>query len=279
MSLWMGILAVAACAIACAGTARADTQKVDWPTVYNLPTTAFVAKISSGGFRVTRATRADLAGKSTHGIPAWWISESVSGQGWSEASGSDAPAVFVTRAPVSVRKRVALFDGNTGWLTVPRGWHVEAGGIGMAGGGNSLVFVAPGGAQHGWITYYDAGVGLGWVFSAADGLFPGAHRRDDEFEGQVTPRMSLSPAPVSLRNPNRCTALLSYRSGNLTVKGVALSNWQHAVDPEFVSFYVALPERDAALQDFLVAAFEALSPVRMAPCRTKGHRREHASAP
>lgn len=262
----------------CAGSIAAEQPKVAWPTTHPLPMTTDIAALHGTGFTVRPTTAADFMGQLPHHIPAWQVRPTEDGTGenppWPSAS---APPAFVSKIPAAFRNKIALFqsEGSMQWAVVPKGWHVQHS-IEGANGSSGISFVAPGGANDGWLTIGNASASMTNILSGGEGLFPSAHRRFDAFFHFHTPPMILVPTPDSLTHPNQCTARLSYRSGDLVVKGLQL--WQPMElyhtrpyhDPYFVGIYVALPARDAALQNFLLEAFQQTQPAWRRFCPSTG---------
>lgn len=186
-------------------------------------------------------------------------------------NGSPAPLPkFVMDSALALRGRIALFKAADGWVVVPRGWHVQSAAEGAVPDWG-VTFVAPGGPRRGWMATggsYD----ISGILSGAEGLFPSAHRRYDALEHVQTPGVRLTPRPDSLTYPNPCTAALSYRSGDLVVKAVEL--WQPLDTPQHPSYStgisIALPQDEAALQGYLIAAFRRLPPTGDGFCPKAG---------
>lgn len=255
--------------------AVASEPAVHWPTVHQLPTTESVANWhppAAFKFKVRRATAADLAGRSTDGIPAWQI-EVLTGTGDWDRGSPTPPPEFVLRSAADVRDRIALFKGSIfdGWLTVPRGWRVQDASEGVDGSGG-VTFVASGGVRDGWIAYGVIPACVGCILGDADGLFPDAHRRWDAFLGTRTPTETLSPKPDSLTYPDRCTALVTYRSGGLVVESIQfwLPPLPGGPDPYSTGMTVALPADETVLRDYLVTAFEWTRPASQQACPATG---------
>ena len=256
----------------------AEQAKVAWPTTHALPMTADIVALHRGGYTVRAATAADFMGRLPRDISAWQVRLTQDGTGeqppWPPAG---APPAFISKIPAEFRGKVALFQGDDfmRWTVVPKGWHVKHA-VEGADGTSGITFVAPGGASHGWLTIGNASANMTNILSGGEGLFPSAHRRFDGFFHFHTPSMILVPKPDSLTYPNQCTARLTYRSGNLAVKGLQL--WQpmglyHTRpyhDPYFIGIYVALPKRDAALQNFLLDAFRETQPAWRRFCPSTG---------
>jgi hypothetical protein len=238
------------------------TESTHWqfPETVPLPQTAnigtrFVYKY----FHVLPATSNDLAGKSTHGIPAMVVTV-LDGTGSLDGPSSVAPPAFVLNSSASVRSKVALFQVETGlgggWITVPEGWRVVSA-VAGAQGSWGATFVAPDGASHGWILIDGSGPGTTEVFSAAEGYFPGAYQLENEIiPGTLTRDSTLSPEPYAFVRPDPCTALVSYKSGGLAIISVR----QFGRDG-ITSFSVALPASEATLQAFLFDAYRKEHPV------------------
>ncbi|MGH8113461.1 MAG: DUF4850 domain-containing protein [Rhodanobacteraceae bacterium] len=217
---------------------------------------------------------ADFKGEPPKGIPAWTISVYDGTGEWNTGSG-DRSATFVSSIPAAFRSRVALFWGDAGWVLVPRGWQLKRAVTGADGDGG-MTFVAPDGASHGWLTIGFAPADMSSILGGAEGFFPGAHSRFDAFFHVRTPAVALEPKPDSLTHPNRCTAILEYRSGDLRVKGMRL--WQpmqlyHSRpphDPYSTGINLALPVQDAGFQGYLIAVFQKTRPAWEHFCPNKG---------
>ena len=216
---------------ACAATAAASTKTVSLPAIVDLPT-KHSADGPGGGFRLRKVTSADANGQTKDGVPAWLID--IDGPtGWDSGVKSGPPS-FVGSKSARFRNRVALFGSDqAGWLVVPKNWRVRYA-VEGAQPGYGLGFVAPGGAAAGWMISWSTS-GMGSILASGEGLFPSAQRRYLAFINRpvgagLTPvtfvqgTVRLSPTPTSIIHPNRCTALVTYRSGGLVVKGIAL--WQ-----------------------------------------------------
>jgi len=251
---------------ACAATAAASTKTVSLPAIVDLPT-KHSADGPGGGFRLRKVTSADANGQTTDGVPAWLID--IDGPtGWDSGVKSGPPS-FVGSKSARFRNRVALFGSDqAGWLVVPKNWRVRYA-VEGAQPGYGLGFVAPGGAAAGWMISWSTS-GMGSILASGEGLFPSAQRRYLAFVNRpvgagLTPvtfvqgTVRLSPTPTSITHPNRCTALVTYRSGGLVVKGIAL--WQppmhpYSSDPYSTAMYIAMPAKDTVLQTYLVEMFE-----------------------
>jgi len=238
------------------------TESTHWqfPETVPLPQTAnigtrFVYKY----FHVLPATSNDLAGKSTHGIPAMVVTV-LDGTGSWDGPSSVSPPAFVLNSSASVRSKVALFQVETGlgggWIVVPKGWRVVSA-VAGAQGSWGATFVAPDGPSHGWILIDGSGPGTTEVFSAAEGYFPGVYQLENEIiPGTLTRDSTLSPKPYAFVRPDPCTALVSYKSGGLAIVSVR----QFGRDG-ITSFSVALPASEATLQAFLFDAYRKEHPV------------------
>lgn len=261
------VVALAGCTCwACAATAGASAKTVSYPAIVDLPTKQS-AEGPGGGFRLRKATSTSLNGQTTDGIPAWLI-DIQSPMGWDSGVQSRPPSLVISK-PARFRNRVALFGSDqAGWLVVPKNWRVRYA-VEGAQPGYGLGFVAPGGADAGWMISWSTS-GIGSILASGEGLFPSAQRRYLAFVNRpagagLTPvtfvqgTVRLSPTPTSITHPNRCTALVTYRSAGLVVKGIAL--WQppmhpYSSDPYSTAMYIAMPAKDAVLQTYLVKMFE-----------------------
>jgi hypothetical protein len=273
MNAWRRLLMAGLLLVGCAIGARASD--VAWPVEHQLPTTKSVLNWHppvAFKFNVQQATANDLAGQPTGGIPAWQI-DVLTGTGDWDRGLPTPPPEFVMKSTTSQRSRIALFKGSSfgGWLAVPRGWRVQVATEGVDGSGG-ITFVAPGGARQGWMTYGVIPACVGCILGAADGLFPDAHRRYDAFLGTHTPPETLSPKPDSLTHPDQCTVLITYRSGGLMVEGIYfwLPPLSGGPDPYSTELSVALPAKDASLQDYLITAFERTRPASQQACPQSG---------
>lgn len=272
MNAWRGWVVAGVLLTVCVA---ARASGFTWPTVHDLPTTKSVLDWNppvAFKFNVRQATASDLAGQSTHGMPAWQIDVLSGTHDWDRGVPTPPPE-FVLKSTTVQRDKVALFKSSIfdGWLAVPRGWRVQSAAEGFDGSGG-ITFVAPGGARRGWMAYGVTPACVGCILGGADGLFPGAHRRWDDFLGTQTPRETLSPKPDSLAYPDRCTALVTYRSGGLVVKAVYfwLPPLSGGPDPYSTGLSVALPAEDASLQDYLITAFERTRPASQQACPDSG---------
>jgi hypothetical protein len=243
--------------------------------VHQLPTTESVINWHPSvefKFKVRPATAQDLVGESANSIPVWQI-EVLTGTGDWDKGSPTAPPEFVLKSAAALRDQVALFKGSAfdGWLAIPRNWRVQYAAEGADGSGG-VTFVAPGGARRGWIAYGVIPACVGCILGSADGLFPDAHRLYDAFLGTITPPETLSPKPDSLTFPDRCTALITYRSAGLVVESINfwLPPLPGGPDPYSTGIFVALPAKDAVLQDYLITAFERTRPALQRDCPTSG---------
>lgn len=231
-----------------------------FPETVPLPQTADIGtQFVYKQFHVRPATPKDLAGKSTHGIPASVVTV-FDGVGSWDGPSSASPPVFVLNSSASIRSKVALFQIETGlgggWIAVPKSWRVISADAGAQGSWGATL-VAPGGPRDGWLLIGGSGPGTTEVFSAAEGYFPGAFQLENElFPGTLTHDSTLWPKPDSLARPDPCTALVSYRSGGLVVKSI-----RHFGRDGMTSFWVALTPTNAALQTFLLRAYRTEHPV------------------
>ncbi|MEO7066320.1 MAG: hypothetical protein ABI114_05400 [Rhodanobacter sp.] len=271
---------MAAVLVLCIGThsVTAAQPKVAWPTTHYLPMTADIAAARATNYTVRIATAADFMGQLPQGIPAWQVRLTKTDVGDNPLPpAAVAPPAFIAKIPTKFRSKIALFQGDDlmRWQVVPKGWHLQNA-VEGADGTSGITFVAPDGASHGWLTIGYSPANMTNILSGGEGLFPSAHRRFDAFFHVQTPAVTLVPKPDALTHPNRCTARLSYRSGNLVVKGLQL--WQPmqldrahvSHDPYLIGIYVALPARDVALQNFLVKAFQETQPVWRRFCPSTG---------
>lgn len=259
---WAGVLGL----LACVALARepADTSQFHISGTTPLPETATLgSRPGYMDFHVDPARPSDLGNVSTHGIPAWTIRILDGTDSWDGPTSLPPPRTVVD-APAKLRDRIALFQVESsmqgGWIVVPRGWRVTNAAAG-AQGSWGVIFVAQGGPQDGWLLVGASGPGMTEVFSGAEGYFPGAYR----LENAIIPHalagdVSLTPRPASLTHPNRCTALVTYKSGGLAVKGM-----KQLGDDGISGFSIALPPDEAALQNFLFAAFRRTHPLSMCP--------------
>lgn len=246
-----------------AADAAGTTQSMLWkfPEIVLLPQTADIGiRYVYKDFHVLPATSRDLAGRSTHGIPAMVVTVLDGTGGWDGPSSMPPPA-FLLKSSATIRSKVALFQveagSGGGWIVVPRGWRVVSAGAGAQGSWGTTL-VAPDGPSHGWILIGGSGPGATEVFSAAEGYFPGAYRLENEIiPGTLTHDSILSPEPHTLMHPDQCTALVSYKSGGLAVKSIK----QFGGDDGITSFSVALPASEATLQSFLFHAYRKEHPV------------------
>jgi hypothetical protein len=260
-------VALASCTCGGIAIAATPTKTVSLPAIVHLPTTRSVEGFG-GGFRVRRATSADLKGQSTYDdVPAWLV-DIHGAMGWDSGVQSGPPSILISRSD-RFRNRVALFGSDpAGWLVVPKGWHIQYASEG-AQPGYGLGFVAPGGARNGWMVSWSTS-GIGSILASGEGLFPNAKRRYLAFVNRpvgagliavtfVQDPVRLSPTPTSLTHPNRCTALVTYRSDGLVVKGIAL--WQppmhpYSSDPYSTAMYIAMPANDTEMETYIVKMFE-----------------------
>lgn len=107
---------------------------------------------------------------------------------------------------------------------------------------------------------------------SAEGLFHDAQRRFDAFLKTHTQPETLYPKPDSLTHPDQCTALVTYRSGDLMVEGIVfwLPPLPGGPDPYSTEMFVAVPAKDQPLQDFLITAFERTRPATQQACPRSG---------
>ena len=260
---WWSVLVLAAwlllpCAFADAFGAG-EPARLKFPETVPLPQTAEIGtEFVHKQYHVLPATPKDLAGKPTRGISTMVVTV-LDGEGSWDGPSSGSPPDFVVNGPTHLRAKLALFQVpglGGGWIAVPTGWRVISAGAGAQGSWEAT-FVASDGPSHGWLLIGGSGPGETEVFSAAEGYFPCAYQLENEIiPGTLTRDATLRPKPDSLTHPDPCTALVSYRSGGLAVKGVR----QFGRDG-MTSFWVALPATQAALQTFLLNAYRKGHPV------------------
>lgn len=234
------------------------------PQTVVLPQTAAIKAWSTGQpFRVTAATSADLHGSSTEGAPAFVLAMRNGMGGWRQVFTAALPPVAASM-PAADRARIAWFLINGDWIAVPRGWKVQSA-INAVTPTWGATFVAPGGADHGWLAVGGAGPGTSEAFSGTEGYFPDAYRLYDRvIPGALARDPALSPEPDSLTHPARCVARVTYKSGALAVTGVKV--FQPATDgidrsPYVHSYFVAVPASDTALTKALAVMFQKQHPV------------------
>jgi hypothetical protein len=248
--------------VAAGASGAGESAHWQFPKTVPLPQTASIGtQFVYKQFHVLPATSKDLAGKSTHGIPAKVVTV-LDGTGSWDGPSAVPPPAYVVNGSVSMRNEVALFQVETGlgggWIAVPRGWRVISA-VAGAQGSWEATFIAPDGPSHGWLSVGGSGPGTTEVFSAAEGYFPGAYRLENEIiPGALTRDSVLSPEPDSLVHPDPCTALVSYKSDGLAVKSIR----QFGRDTDGVtSFSIALPAAQETLQTFLFRVYRKEHPV------------------
>lgn len=240
-----------------------------FPDTVQLPQTSTIGAFAGRHFhfRVAAATDRERGGVFTHGIPAWTVSIQNGVGGWDGPTRLPLPK-SVLNGPGRLREKIALFQVESGmgggWIAVPRGWRVVSA-VAGAQGTWGITFAAPGGPGGGWIVVGGSGPGTSEVFSAADGYFQGVYQLENEIiPGTLSHDATLSPTPISLLHPNPCTAVISYKSGGLVVKGVE----QFGIDG-ITGFSIALPPREANLRHFLFRAFRTGHHVSQCPRNIK----------
>lgn len=207
----------------------------------------------------------------TGGIPVTLIDVFTGTGDWAKPDLARLPA-YKANLPTKLRGRFRLFYGQVvGWMLVPAGWRVQFAAIG-ADGNTGYTFVAPTGAGSGWLAYGMTPACRSCLLSHADGLLPGAWHQlvAQGYVHGKTPWHPM-PEPDSLDHPDDCTALLRYRSGELSVHAAVLSSEPMAalntaqVDLSLAEVYAALPSSKAAIAEDIVARFRRTFPACRSP--------------
>lgn len=164
-----------------------------------------------------------------------------------------------------------FYAGVAGWMAVPAGWRVQRAAIG-ADANARYTFVAPEGAESGWVTYAVIPACEECLLQEAEGLLPGAgeqlaarHDAPPINLGQTNPVMSWQS------RPDDCTALFRYRSAGLTVHAAILSSVSVSVSDAgkgalaLADVYAALPAAKSTLAEYLVGSFRQAFPACQSP--------------
>ncbi|WP_266169173.1 DUF4850 domain-containing protein [Dyella subtropica] len=204
-------------------------------------------------YRLVPAHPRDAAGKPV-GLPATRINIQDQEGEWEVARDADLPA-FTASIPPALRDQVQLFYASaTGWLVMPRGWHVQRTAVG-ADGNTIFSFVAPEGAHAGWLSWELYPACLGCIYEAAQGLFPGAHKQLDTLMETSTPEPALDPTPEKLERLDRCTVRLTYALPKSPAVR-SLSVFDQSGDPVYRELSIALPASQSALADYLLSSYK-----------------------
>lgn len=205
-------------------------------------------------YRLSPAHPHDAAGKPLAEVHALRI-EVKDGEGeWETVSDADMPAL-ATAVPPELRDKLDWYYANaTGWLAVPRGWKPQRTAVGVDG--NTIFsFVAPDGAEAGWMSWELLPACLGCIYEAAQGVFPGAHKQLDTLMETSTPEPVLEPKPDELQRLDRCTTRLAYRlPKSPAVRSLLVLD--QTGDPFYRELALAMPASSTAVADYLLASFK-----------------------
>ena len=163
-----------------------------------------------------------------------------------------------------------FYGDAVGWMPVPSGWHVQRAVIG-ADGNTLYTFAAPDGASAGWVTYAVIPACESCILQSAAGLLPGAGERLATMNQQPAINLGQTNPVMSWQSrPDDCSLLFRYRTGSFTVRAAVLSSVSMAMDDtkgdlSLADVYVALPERQAALADYMVGRFQQAFPACRSP--------------
>lgn len=150
---------------------------------------------------------------------------------------------------------------------LPHTWRLYHKRMNGAGGITATSFVAPRGASHGWAVIARYWPYTGGSKLAGNGLLPHAnaimHGSAKTAHGE---KAALVPRPVSLRHPNRCTAVFSYRLNGLRVEGVArIADYDRSIHASTLyEMYIALPPGNAATRHHILKSFKGSLPTARA---------------
>ncbi|MGO4702921.1 DUF4850 domain-containing protein [Dyella sp. 2RAB6] len=236
--------------IAATGTATAG----DAPRRSLTSPPSHYASAAGKDYRLAPAHPRDASGKPLTDVHATRI-EVKDGEGeWETVQDTNLPALAIT-APAELRDKLDWFYASaTGWLAVPRGWKPLRTAVGVDGN-TVFSFVAPEGAEAGWMSWELFPACLGCIYEAAQGVFPGAHKQLDALMKTSTPEPVLEPKPDELQRLDRCTARLAYRLPK-SPPVRALMVLDQTGDPFYRELALAMPASSAALADFLLASFK-----------------------
>ncbi|MBT2119463.1 DUF4850 domain-containing protein [Dyella sp. LX-66] len=210
--------------------------------------------VAGKDYRLAPAHPRDAAGHALDAIRATRI-EVKDGEGdWETVQDSELPVLAIA-VPPELRDKLDWFYANaTGWLAVPRGWKPQRTAVGVDGN-TVFSFVAPEGAEAGWMSWELFPACLGCIYEAAQGVFPGAHKQLDTLMETSTPEPVLEPKPDELQRLDRCTARLAYRLPK-SPPVRALMVLDQTGDPFFRELAIAVPASSAAVADVLLASFK-----------------------
>ncbi len=190
---------------------------------------------------------------------------------WVKPDASKLPALPAASSVAPKALSVQWFYGDAaGWMPVPAGWRVQRAVIG-ADGNTIYTFAAPAGASAGWVTYTVIPACESCILQSAAGLLPGAGERLAAMNQQPTINLGQTNPVMSWQSrPDDCSLLFRYRSGSFTVRAAVLSSVSMAMDDtkgglSLADVYVALPEGQAALADYLVGRFQQAFPACRSP--------------
>lgn len=213
------------------------------------------ASVLDTDYRLHGITAKDAAGHAIADVPATLMGILDDKADWDDSALEDLSA-FPVAIPDALRSQVTLFyNKHTHWFVVPRGWAVDytlEGSKGIL----AITFTAPTGAKDGWMrlySVYDASACVGCMYGDADGILPRAHETLDKMDQKRTPEPILMPQPQSLTRMNTCTAVLRYQPpASPPASGVV---HLQADDSEFADLYVALPDSQSALSNYITDEF------------------------
>lgn len=205
-------------------------------------------------YRLAPAHPRDAAGKSLADIHATRIEVRDSEGEWETVTDAELPALTLATPPDLRDKLDWFYASATGWLAVPRGWKPLRTAVGVDG--NTIFsFVAPEGAEAGWMSWELLPACLGCIYQAAQGVFPGAHKQLDALMETSTPEPVLDPKPDQLQRLDRCTARLAYQlPKSPPVRSLLVLD--QTGDPFYRELALAMPAASTPVADFLLAAFK-----------------------
>ena len=245
---------VAAMPVAALSVPADSSPQTDPQTLPGLPQ----LKSEAGkDYRLRDFTAKDAAGKPL-GMPAQVIEMSYGDGEWTSLDSKDIPA-FTDELPEEMRSRLQLFyTPGLGWVLVPRGWKVQRAAEGEDTTGR-FTFVAPTGAKDGWLITDVVPACMGCMYMDTDGLLPSSHQRliDMDIAEPGSKPAQVIPTPDSMSHPNPCTAVFSYhKPPSPPVQAVVfLGEETPDSDAGEQTLYLALPEKDSKLAEFLITRF------------------------
>ncbi|MBU6404769.1 MAG: DUF4850 domain-containing protein [Proteobacteria bacterium] len=229
------------------------------------PDASYPARTPGKNYRIQPVLARNAMGAAI-GVPAYALDVYMGGlMGWDTVDTAKLPALPKS-IPAAVRPRISLiYSTARGWLAVPRGWRPYRVADGVDGT-SPLLYSAPHGFDHGWLSLEVIPACQGCVWGETNGFIPAAYKLVGLKDGylKVDPPMhALQPKPLSLRHPTACTAELSYRTpGSPMVirQTVQMIVPKVGYAPSARSIHVAMPPDDGALARYLARQFLTLTP-------------------